>query len=495
MRKCFSVILFTFFPVWGWSQVPPSSVPTQTFPFHSSSNGLSNNLNWTNSGENYNFAGRHFHSSAVMNNRLWVIGGIASGKVMSDVLYSIDGLNWNLATATAAFGSRWGQASLVFDAGQGANLWVIGGSDSKNFFNDVWHSSDGVNWSLVTAAAPFTARSRAGAVVFNNKMWVIGGTSQSGFLNDIWCSSDGKTWTQVTPKETFPARYSASLTVHHNLLWLVAGESATGALNDVWSSPDGVNWTIVSANAGFPARASHTAEAYQGLLWVFGGHDIAVPNIFNDAWWSANGSQWTQAVPSSNYSPRWGQSSAVFNGQIWIINGATGPRDNPVDYSDVWNTGNAPSPTPGLTSTNTPTLTATHAIATVTSTATLIPTKTNTPTFTPMNNNPTAIAVSAVSVPLVTSAVIVPHVIHSGKPVKLLLTLVEPAQVQWTISSSSGQQLYQVTVQGQSGLNTLVWQGTNSFNQPVGDGVYSYVIETQVGMAQTTTPGKIFIRN
>jgi hypothetical protein len=348
----------------------------------------------------------------------------------------------------------------------------------------------------VTANAPFTARSRHGAVVFNNKIWVIGGTSQSGFLNDVWCSSDGKNWIQVIPKETFLPRYSATLTVHHNLLWMIAGQSATGALNDVWSSPDGVNWTNVAANAGFPARASHTAETYQGLIWIFGGHDIAVPAVFNDAWWSANGSQWTQAVPSANYSPRWGQSSAVFNGQIWIINGADGPRDKPVDYSDIWYTGCAPSPTPGLTNTNTPTVTATHVMATVTTTPTVMPTKTSAPAFTPTPTT-TAVwtAIPTVSNSLVLSAFTVPRMVHSGKPVKLLLTLASPAQVQWTISSASSQLIYKVSTQGQSGLNTLVWQGTNSFNQSAGDGVYSYVIETQIGLTQTTTTGKIFIRN
>jgi hypothetical protein len=159
MRKSMGIFLFIILPVLGWGQIP--TVAPNSFP---------NSINWSTSGQNFNYAGRHFQSSAVMNNKLWIIGGLSSGKVLSDVLYSTDGLNWNQATSQAAFGPRWGQASAVFNAGHGDALWVVGGTDGKTFLNDVWNSTDGVTWNLVTASAPFTGRVRHNLVVFQHKL-------------------------------------------------------------------------------------------------------------------------------------------------------------------------------------------------------------------------------------------------------------------------------------------------------------------------------------
>jgi hypothetical protein len=435
MSKFILVFLFSFLPILGWCQQPgltPSS-PAGFFP---------NSVTWSTLGQNYKYPGRHFQSSAVMNNRLWIIGGLASGKVMSDVLCSTDGLNWNQASVNTPFGPRWGQASLVFNAGQGVELWVIGGTDGKTFLNDVWHSMDGVTWSLVTAKAPFAGRVRMSAAVFNHKLWVMTGKNQTAFLNDIWSSPDGKNWTQVTPPQAFSPRYSATLTVYQNKLWLIGGQASTGALNDVWVSPDGMNWSNKAAYSIFPPRSSHSAEVYQNLLWVFAGHDVGTNSIFNDAWWSVDGSAWNLAAPSGNYTPRWAQSSAVFKNQVWIINGADGPKEKPVDYPDIWDMGSASAP-----------------------------------------------AQAAVTSSPIVSAVISPDDIHSGQPIQLLLKLASPVTVQWTLFSPSGEKLFEVIKQGGSGMNTLFWPGTN-VNQPTG--TYSYALEAE-GASPATVTGNISI--
>ena len=431
MGKSIGFFLFVIFPVLGWSQTPTVSFP--------------NGVNWSTSGQNYNYAGRHFQSSVVMNNKLWIIGGLSSGKVLSDVLYSTDGLNWNQATSQAAFGPRWGQASAVFNAGQGNALWVVGGTDGKTFLNDVWNSTDGMTWNLVTANAPFAGRVRHNLVVFRHKLWLIAGKNPTTFLNDIWSSPDGKNWTQVITPQAFSPRYSATLTVYHGGLWLIGGQASTGALNDVWFSPDGVNWSNKTTQPGFPARSSHSAEVYQDLLWVFAGHDVGVNTDFNDAWWSSDGSAWRQAIPSGNYTPRWAQSSEVFNNQVWIISGAEGPKEKPVDYSDIWNTSS------------------TSSIASA--------------------------AVSVTSGSPIVSAVISPEDIHAGQPIQLSLTLAQPVMIQWTIFSPSGEKLFEIIKQEELGLNTLFWPGTN-MNQP--QGIYSYAIET-AGSSPATLTGNISI--
>jgi hypothetical protein len=115
---------------------------------------------------------------------------------------------------------------------------------------------------------------------------------------------------------------------------------------------------------------------------------------------------------------------------------------------------------------------------------------TSTPTLTP-----TLTATSTQGNGLILSAVMTPRAVHGGRPAKLLLTLSSPASVQWTITSSAGEKIYQTTVLGQTGLNTLTWSGLNEASLPVGDGVYTYVVEAQEGANQTVTQGRIFVRH
>ena len=58
----------------------------------------------------------------------------------------------------------------------------------KGYANDVWYSSDGINWYQATPNANFSKRQSHSSVVFNNKIWVIGGGDNTSFYNDVWYS-------------------------------------------------------------------------------------------------------------------------------------------------------------------------------------------------------------------------------------------------------------------------------------------------------------------
>lgn len=63
----------------------------------------------------------------------------------------------------------------------------MGGSTLSKYYNDVWYSTDGENW---TQASPPTAgwgvRFGHRAVVYDKKLWVIGGTGDNLETNDVW---------------------------------------------------------------------------------------------------------------------------------------------------------------------------------------------------------------------------------------------------------------------------------------------------------------------
>jgi hypothetical protein len=114
---------------------------------------------------------------------------------LSDVWSSSDGAIWELAIEEAPFGKRNFHQAMAFKD----KLWVIGGIDedengNAQFKNDVWSSTDGINWELEIENALFSPRGFHKALIFDNKIWVIGGGGDTGSVNDIWYSEDGMEW-------------------------------------------------------------------------------------------------------------------------------------------------------------------------------------------------------------------------------------------------------------------------------------------------------------
>jgi len=154
-------------------------------------------INWTCATNNAAFSKRAYHTSLVYSlgttNYMWVIGGtnlnnnnnVDYNGNTNDVWYSADGINWTCATGAAAFSPRYQHTSVVYNG----YMWVIAGYNSNsggNPYNDVWYSPDGINWTEATGGAAFPTRMGHGSLIFNSKMWVIAGGYEAGYYNDVW---------------------------------------------------------------------------------------------------------------------------------------------------------------------------------------------------------------------------------------------------------------------------------------------------------------------
>lgn len=241
-----------------------------------------NGTNWTQANPSAPFSGRVDHTSIVFDNKMWVIGGF-DGEWKNDIWSSVNGVDWEEVVGPIPFEVRHGHTSVVFND----ELWVLGGYDGNAFqtpLNDVWHSANGMDWELATASADFPARLKHSSVVFDNKMWVIGGQEEEAGAptNDVWYSVDGVNWTEAMNTIAFSARLSHTTAVFDDKIWLIAGRNEPGAIDptDVWYSDNGTDWQL--AEEDFLLRYSHTSLAFDDKLWVIAGIEGGVKK--NDVW-------------------------------------------------------------------------------------------------------------------------------------------------------------------------------------------------------------------
>ena len=241
--------------------------------------------------------------------------------------------------------SKWKARSLHTSVVFNSKIWVMGGYDGTDKFNDVWSSTDGSTWTRVNNAADWPARSGHTSVVFDpnengKRIWVLGGRDDTKRLNDVWSSTDGSTWTRVNNAADWPARSGHTSVVfdpdeNGKRIWVMGGRGNT-LYADVWSSTDGSTWVKERAgtNMGWSARSGHASTVFKKRIWVIGGYSEIEgysPSNTNSVWSSTNGKDWERDTDLPEIV---GYSSTVkYNDRLW--NFGTRGNDSRRYFSDA----------------------------------------------------------------------------------------------------------------------------------------------------------------
>jgi len=179
------------------------------------------------------FAPRIEHAAAVFDDQLWVLGGMDGAVQYGDVWRTPDGFNWE-EVLDVPFGPIRGHLALVYDD----TLWVIDGQT-------VW-SYDDSGWALATGAADYGDRFGMTGLATSDGMLVIGGHDSTGLLNDVWLSTDGSEWVLVTEDAGFTPRLYAGAVLHEEQAFVIGGSHGgqfEDNANDVWRTLDmGATW-------------------------------------------------------------------------------------------------------------------------------------------------------------------------------------------------------------------------------------------------------------
>jgi hypothetical protein len=231
-------------------------------------------------------------------------------------------------------------------------IWMLGGWTYGPLSNDIYKSSDGLNWVKV-GNGTWQGRHGAGMVAFNDKLWVFSGDG----YDDIWSSEDGIDWVMEVDHAPWGRRYTPYITVFNEKIWLMGGISfwdifgaynpyTPVAYNDVWSSDDGVNWKMESAHAPWgPRGIIHGSLIHNDEMWILGGGNKqwnTPVDMYNDVWKTKNGIDWELVAENALWTPRIHFTTISFDNKIWVIDGTTSTESltNKVWYSEdgiEWN--------------------------------------------------------------------------------------------------------------------------------------------------------------
>ena len=191
-----------------------------------------NGVDWTEATSNAAFGEANGASCFVFNDKMWVLGSYdGSDGHENDIHSSSDGVTWDEVNLDPAFSNRGLAVTLEYDG----YLWMLGGYPSIS--NGVYYSLDGDTWTqAVGISEPFSGQVfKHSAVVYDNKMWTLGGMGASyEYHQNIWYSTDGVDWVEAGTGIPFGARQGHTSVVFDGKVWVIGGNNGSEFYNDVW---------------------------------------------------------------------------------------------------------------------------------------------------------------------------------------------------------------------------------------------------------------------
>jgi hypothetical protein len=279
----------------------------------------------------------------------------------NEVWSTVNGINWTkekaftLVTYPNTTGT-WEQRHVFNSYVYNGKMWVIGGDLNQGHYqNDIWNTSDGVNWNYVsnipsTPANLSTLQDRFNTLNnnFAGKMWVMGGQrmvfgpslgvnwdgignnpSSPNSYNDVYSTTNGFTWTRHSDAPWSPRGLYSGNVVLNGKMWVLGGGLYQAAYyNDVWSTADGNNWVNDVDFAPWFGRHFHNVAVFDNKMWVIGGANpnaIAsgladVSSNLKDVWYSSDGVNWYE-LPNTPWNHRHAASVEVFNNELYVMAG------------------------------------------------------------------------------------------------------------------------------------------------------------------------------
>lgn len=272
---------------------------------------------------------RYGHTSAVIGNYLYLIGGfagIARSKTVERAMINADGSLGPFATVPATLvAARYGATSAVI----GNYLYVLGGNGGGSTVERAMIDATGSlgSFATVSGVTLVTSRFYHASAVIQNYLYIISGDADGALTNSVErapINADGSLgpFTTVAGVTLVAARYAATSAVLGHYLYIIGGN--TGGTERAMINPDGSlsAFTAVPSASLAVARFFHTSEVVGSYLYVVGGNAGTTeraaihPDGSLDAF---------AALPGAALATqRFGHTSAVVGNYLYVLGGQAG---------------------------------------------------------------------------------------------------------------------------------------------------------------------------
>ncbi len=127
--------------------------------------------------------GMQINSCVDGSGQIWMLGGSNEGtrRSYNEVWKTADGITWTLVNESAPWAGRYWHTVAWFDN----KMWLMGGMATGAEVNDVWYSEDGIIWhefKSTTGNVPANTRHAQSTTVFDNALWYMCGIAS----NNAW---------------------------------------------------------------------------------------------------------------------------------------------------------------------------------------------------------------------------------------------------------------------------------------------------------------------
>ncbi|MDT4967499.1 MAG: hypothetical protein QOJ64_2236 [Acidobacteriota bacterium] len=288
---------------------------------------------WVNVTDTAAFPGAYNFPVFTMGNQMWAFHHQGNW-------FSADGRTWTRSELPLS-GLNSGYQKFVQLNGAVYALGTMEGDYTNlRMGSRIVRTTDFKSWEVMAESSQLPARIFYGAVVFNNEIMLFGGFDGKNYYNDVWESSDAVHWKRVAEKTAWSPRIIGAALVFKNRIWVIGGGVIDGTPTDgragteVWSSADGINWTLSTNRM---ARLWGTSPiVFDGRLWLVGANR---DGTFSRALLVTDGGvSWEEE--SAPWSPRGAVSTWVVDNKLYMTGGKYSDEENGetrfIYRNDVW---------------------------------------------------------------------------------------------------------------------------------------------------------------
>lgn len=273
-------------------------------------------------GSSNGFTPRFGLASASLDGKIYVFGGSSTSTPNSNKLevYEPTSDKWQTPFEVGIFiHRRYFTASVINNL-----IYLIGGigEDSLSYIQ-IFEPSSGI-WSTPQTAGIFNRRNALTASVVDSKIYLIGGDGYEGTVNSLELfDPSSNTWEKPSTTGHFTARRDLTSNVVNGKIYVMGGQDSNNiALNTLEIfDPKTNSWTSPTVVGNMTPRWGMTSSVVNGKIYVIGGNSgnlaLNIIEVFDPAI-----NTWSKLSPSGLFTARYWLTSSVVDNRVYVLGGA-----------------------------------------------------------------------------------------------------------------------------------------------------------------------------